>query len=142
MHRASSFFFVGVLVLGACGDDEPEEVDVGTGGTTRTVACNGKTCRADEYCCGSDGWADATCAPSCEDKNPIFCDDASDCQPGSDCCFILKDGNSIVSSQCATTCPIQSDRGQLCNTQTGDCLDGTCTPMPIAPSGLSQCVKN
>ena len=131
---------VALVALGACGSDDPQAVNVANTGSTRTVVCGKATCRGDDYCCGSDGWADATCAPSCETKNPIFCDEASDCQTGSQCCFILKDGASIVSSFCATTCARQEDRGQLCTTKTADCENGTCTPMAIAPSGLSQCI--
>lgn len=132
---------ISLLVLGACGDDDPQAVNVASAGSTRTVVCGKATCRGDDFCCGSDGWADATCAPSCETgKNPIFCDEASDCQQGSQCCFILKNGNSIVESFCATTCAKTTDRGQLCSATTKDC-DGTCTPIDISPSGLSQCVS-
>lgn len=141
--RAASLLpvaLIHLLVLGACGDDEPEAVNVANTGSTRTVVCGKATCRGDDFCCGSDGWGDATCAPSCETKNPIFCDEASDCQPGSQCCFILKDGNSVVSSFCATTCTKLEDRGQLCNTKTADC-NGTCEAMDISPPGLSQCVS-
>lgn len=131
-----------VLVLGACSSDDPETTPLASDGSTRAVTCNGKTCRGDEYCCGSTGWGDAACAPSCGDKHPMYCDDASDCPEGSQCCFVLEGGNSIVRSECATVCPFQEDRGQLCNATTGDCKNGTCTAMGIAPSGLSQCVLN
>lgn len=130
------------VALVACSSDDPENTALASDGSTRTVTCNGKVCRGDDYCCGSTDWGDAACAPSCGEKHPMYCDEASDCGPGEQCCFVLENSNSVVESRCATVCPIQEDRGQLCSDAAKDCEDGVCTAMPVAPTGLSQCVKN
>ena len=70
------------------------------------------------------------------------CDDATDCPEGALCCFEIEGGNSIVRSQCQNVCAFQENNGQLCSTAAGDCKNGTCTAIPIAPSNLSQCILN
>ena len=145
MLRFSSSLGLTIFVaLVACSSSsDPQAANLVDGGSTRTLPCGGKTCRNDEYCCGSTGWADATCSSSCGDKHAIYCHDGSDCPEGNVCCFSLEGGNSIVDSQCANTCAFLEDRGQLCTEKTGDCKNGKCTALNgVAPAGYSQCILN
>ena len=144
MLRFSSSLALSIFVaLVACSSsDDPQSANLVDGGSSRTIPCGGKTCRNDEYCCGSTGWGDAACASSCGDKHAIYCDEATDCPEGTVCCFTLENGNSIVGSECANVCPFQEDRGQLCSAAADDCKNGKCTPMPVAPAGYSQCILN
>jgi hypothetical protein len=109
-------------------------VEVRTDPTSGFVSCAGaSTCPAlshpqqnvdtESYCCVSD--VSAVCVHNynlgaCESGVPIYCDDASDCDPGLHCCN--SQGRTLFA--CQSSC---GDRMQLCR-QDAECPNGTrCT---------------
>lgn len=141
MIRSASIVLVvtGFIILTACKkSDDSATVDTTDEGTNRSVKCGTGACKNDDYCCGTDGWADANCSVICENEHTLFCDDATDCPAGNVCCYISTNGN-VTSSTCLDTRPFESDRGQLCKAGSTECAGKACNGLALLPAGLTSC---
>lgn len=116
--------------------------DSGGPGGNRTITCETSVCTGADKCCsvGID-WPGATCKPDCAGSPySLTCDDATDCGAGMLCCYTTDGGARAAGTYCAATCPVASDKGQLCKT-TEECPPArVCSTLTqFSPSGLSRC---
>jgi hypothetical protein len=114
------------------------------------VACAGTTCAAtatpsmnldsEHYCCATAyaGDSPSFCVAGnlgvCESGNPLYCDEAADCQPGLVCC------NSTVRGGLFHCAASESCGGlQMCRTD-AECANGkTCTTRMCAGASYGFC---
>ena len=154
MRLVFTAFCVASCVVVGCAADTFVGADGGGGdaGTkTVNIACASSTiCTAGQACCVglTSGWSSATCQPDTKEGNLgceryLSCSDAADCPTGHACCATIGSdgtGQSIVSTQCLSSCPATTTSAQLCNKNApSECLTGSCNDWNGTPGWVMTC---